>query len=286
MGRSRRNMAQRRCGCGQPVSDGFLCTTCTTELTTDLRNLPHRIGELEDTAYRLDRIASAGGGGGSGNRVRPLPYRPEVTPLLDRARNLLTTWARDTLEHRGLDPEHLPSGRKLPSSTAGLCDWLARQVPSIRLSPQVVEMRRDLERLEADIASATDLPPSPIYLGPCDVCKRPMYAKRGDELHLCQTKGCASPIYRVTERVAELLHRSRGMTAMPSTIATALTSLDTPMSETRIKRWRDAGKLAPVKHDARGRPFYLLADVLDLVEWERKRNQLAAVKRAGLGVSP
>lgn len=290
---------RRACDCGRPApSDAFICKVCTATLARQLRELPERIAEVEDTAYRLDRVASDGERSGGKGKVRPLPYRPEVGPLLDRARNSVTTWTRDVLESRGLrstdrmpvvlgppcgsNCEH-PSCRAIrsagrfivPSSTAGMCDWLARRTDSIRLGPQAGAIATSVARLTGDLLAVTDLPPSPIYLGPCDSCQRPMYVARGERVHLCTTRAC-DHTYNVERRIAHLLKESRNVVATASTIATALTSLDAPVTEDRIAKWRERGRLAVIKTDPRGRPMHRVGDVLDLCNAEQRK----AVERA------
>lgn len=83
------------CSCGAQVSDRFLCTKCTQRLRDILQDLPGQLADLEVTAYRLDRVVGQGGGAVTRGRVRPLPYQPVAAELLDKARGLVTTWARD-----------------------------------------------------------------------------------------------------------------------------------------------------------------------------------------------
>ncbi|MDQ1738091.1 MAG: hypothetical protein QOH56_4342 [Pseudonocardiales bacterium] len=306
MSRSK-HAARRRCDCGRPLGDEFLCKDCTDQLRRTLTDLPGRLAEVEDTACRQDTIVSQGDGGSSTKgKVRPLAYRPEVFALLHEARNVITTWVRDTADHRGirLDDRHpILLGARcgdrecdhdtcrwirrrgqlvVPSSTAALCGWLARHVDAIRLSPQASACAAAFAGLYAELLEVTDLPPIPIYLGPCDDCRRAMYVARGEEWHSCSTRGCKQ-IYHVDGRVDQLIRDSRNVVASPATIATALTSLDQPMTEERIRKWKERGWLPPTKHDTRGRPMYRVGDVLDLIEREdamaRKR---AAAKLIGV----
>lgn len=295
-----------KCDCGRPARDAFLCTACSRTLARHLRELPERIAEVEDTAYRLDRVAAGGEKSSGKGKVRPLPYRPEVGPLLDRARNEVTTWARDLLESRGLQAssrmpvlagprcaDHLCRHNScrairlggqliVPASLAGMCDWLARRIDSIKLGPQAGTMASSIARLTADLLAVIDLPPSPIYLGPCDSCQHPMYVARGERVYACTTRGCQHT-YNVERRIAHLLRESRNVVATTSTIVTALTSLDAPVTEDRIAKWRERGKLATIKHDARGRPMHRVGDVLDLRNAEaRKRVERATARMSSV----
>lgn len=88
-------MSGNVCPCGAAITEAFLCRKCADRLRVILTGLPGRIREAEDTAYRLDRVSQPGGGAVTRGRVRPLPYVPHVAGLLDKARGLVTTWARD-----------------------------------------------------------------------------------------------------------------------------------------------------------------------------------------------
>lgn len=271
MSRSK-HASRRRCDCGRPLGDEFLCRDCASKLTAILDGMPGRIAEVEDTAYRLDHVTAPSGGSSTKGKVRPLPYRLEVGELLDKARNMLTTWARDVLEHRGIRDQRVPVG------TAALCAWLSKAVPSIVLSPQAADMLADVARLDSELLTAIDLPPIPIYLGPCDECAQPMYARRGDREHQCRT--CDREPYDVAAQVEFLLARSRLVVASPATIATALTSLDQPVTEELIWKWKQRGRLVPIKSDTRNRPLYRVGDVLDLLDPEQRKTERATRKWA------
>jgi hypothetical protein len=220
------------CACGKRLKDAYLCRRCAAELKVKLRRLPN----LELTTYRQDRIAAPGAGSSGKGNVRPLPWKLKAADLLGRCHENVTYLA-------GLDAEQV----RLGSTAAAIVDRVDRWI--------------------GEISRTIDLPQTHVYLGRCDKCGVELYAERGGELCLCKTRNSPASDH-VGERMDDLLRRSREVVASPSTIATALTSLDQPVTEEHIRKWKERGRLTPRKHDTRGWPMYRVGDVLDLLNHE------------------
>lgn len=230
------------CRCGQPVRGAYLCRKCQTVLRDDLAALPGLVRDLEITAYRMDRVNDRSGGRGSGER--PLPYRPRIIPILVRVERLAA---------RGLDAR-----------------WIAHN------NPGAAEQAVAISEVIAEARSVIDLPEMPRYLGACEDCGRGMYAERSADVFACR----CGRTYSVSRRVTELQKRSRDVVAPPSTIATALTSLDQPVTEERIRKWKERGRLTPRSHNGpRRQPWYRVGDVQDLLVADARRTADRVAKR-------
>lgn len=285
MSRSKQARRSRKCDCGRPLRDEFLCPDCTAQLRITLHNLPSLLVDAEDAAYRLNQITNSDGGHSTKGRELALPFRPIQADVVAKARGLLTTWVRDLLESRGLLEVVTPiegpwcdyrcshqscvairrSRFSPPVSMAAMCDWLATHVDAIKLSPQASQCAASFARLKADLLEAVDYPPSMLSLGVCDDCQRPMYVEPGERWHVCKSRGCKAKIYDVDERRAQLLKDAANVVASPQTIATALTAFDKPVTEERIWKWKESGRLIVRKHYL-GRPWYRLGDVEELYD--------------------
>lgn len=229
--------------CPHKPRDAYLCRGCTARLRKGLADLAELHRELLLTAYRLDRIAPPGGGRGNGDK--PLPWRPNVTPLVREVEWAMRALppAEDIAKHRG--------------------DALA--------------VLNHVMALCAEARTAVDLPQTHRYLGACDTCSRALYADRTRDVHQCK----CGHTYNVDRRVEALRRRSADVVASPATIATALTSLDQPVTEERIRKWKERGRLTPRSlNGPRRQPWYRVGDVQALLEAdERETARRAALRR-------
>lgn len=243
-------------GCARTLSDGYLCPRCTNALLDTLATLPHLLGELAVTAYRQDRVAAPSAGRGSGER--PLPYKAKATRLL-----------ADVRSHLLASAERL--GRRLyPIGDLPLCEELAKVVPRAAASnPYVGAVLAGLVADELAIREVIDLPRSFRYLGRCDRCGTELYAEREAATWVCPGQDCLVS-YDVTARMADLIERSRDVIATTSTIATALTSLDFPVTEERIRKWASRGLIEACDRPGRAR-WYRVGDVIDQVVRHRRK---------------
>lgn len=230
-----------RCACGRPVRDAYLCRSDTRNLRDGLRDLTALHRELIVTAYRLDRVALPGAGRGTGEK--PLPWRPHVTALIRRTARTLAA-ARNTT-----------------------ADRIAKD------NPRAAEWLDTVRGLCAEARVAVDLPQTHRYLGACDECGLAMYAPRAEDFYQCR----CGRTYNVDRRVDALRRRAADVVASAATIATALTSLDQPVTEERIQKWRQRGLLTPRSlNGPRRAAWYRVGDVQALLESEARRRARSA----------
>jgi hypothetical protein len=238
--------------CGARVAGTFICARCATDLRHVYSVLPTMLEQLGVTAYRQDRLVRPGGSGAPGKgHAKPLPFKLAAVNLLDRTMRHLVTRAQAS----GVDD--------VTADPADICAVLIAVLPAdARFDPMI---GNDLIRLNTDvteIGAMIDLPVVQRYLGTC-ACGHHMYADRAVSQYVCEGDGCELT-YDVDLRVAWLVELSRESVATPSVIATALTSLDLPVTEQALSRWRARGKLTSQRPDGE-RPLYLVGDVIDLV---------------------
>jgi hypothetical protein len=242
-------------GCDRTLRDGYLCKVCTVALADTLAALPHLIGELMITAYRQDRVAVTPG---RGSGERPLPFKAKAARLLADVRVHLLSFMV------------INDARVLIQGDLRVCEALAAGVPHrASADPNVGRMFTVLSNDESRIREAIDLPKSFRYLGRCDHCGAELYADRSAEVWVCPGQDCEAS-YEVKARMADLIERSRDVVAPTSTIATALTSLEYPVTEELIRKWASRGLLTPRTSVGRTR-WYRFGDVLDQLLKQRTR---------------
>lgn len=251
-------MSARQCGgCERKLRDAYLCAACAAELGKLYDELPGLVEELITTVYRQDKVAAPAAGRGSG--VRPLPFKFAASRLLDDLTRHIAAIARRHMVAAALiDPPGQPP--------IHLCRDLAARLKHDRVSlPEVAETLSTLARDVAAIRVMIDLPASFRYLGRCEACGGEMYADRAAARHECATRDCPAS-YEVAARITDLIERSRSVVASGSTIVTALSALDHPVSEEQIHKWRQRGRLAVIEYvGPQRRPRYRVGDVIDLI---------------------
>lgn len=259
-------MTARGCtGCHRPVKHGYLCGRCTGELRALYRRLPDLIADLAITAYRQDRLAVPGGGKVGKGHVRPLPFKPPAAELLRQVqRHLLDRADRSKIAFAAPRRLCVLLGQSLAADVAH--DAL--------IGADFNRLADDAEAMQAMI----DKPEVYRYLGQCDECGSGLYAPRDVAEHACPGTDCTRR-YDVASRIADLIERSRDVVAPPATIATALTSLDWPVTEELIWKWRQRGLLTPRATVGR-HTHYRLGDVLDLLERQRVKRYREVTRTA------
>jgi hypothetical protein len=102
---------QCACGCGRPVTDGYVAEACGARAAGHLAEIIDMTPAARLVAAGLVRRGGTGGGGKPGSRP---PLNDGATDALNAVQNALTTLARDIAETRGL--AILPDGAFRPLS--------------------------------------------------------------------------------------------------------------------------------------------------------------------------
>jgi hypothetical protein len=260
--------------CGNPATGGYMCGVCLGRLDGDLAAVAELVADLEATTARQTR---------TGHRVgsRPaetgLPFNDGAAAVRDDLHNVLSTWVRDLWESCGpwreaptgetgpdgapvvewaLDPLDLDD--TLPEMAA----WLRRHPSWIAQHPAAGELVDEIGDAVDRARRAVDLPPARVFCGPCPDCGADLYARPERAIVGCRECGAR---HDVEARRAALLDAARRVDATAAEIARALPALlGRELSANTVRTWARNGRLTRRKPDERGRPRYLVGEVIDL----------------------
>lgn len=258
--------------CGRPTPDGTVCVAETEQARQQLAEIAETVEAARAVMYRQtstdDSIHSTPGPRdlldyGAGAR-------------LDAVQTALAGWVRAVREDA-----KVKSAPREGDLIATCADWLAERVELIRHLEYADEVLREISDCWHAMRSVVATPAGRLYLGVCgaDGCKGDVFGKPGKAAAYCQACGA---VYDQDERRVQVatLVDDRGFRA--SVIAYAY---GIPVDTIRGWAWvrhdnngvpvREP-KLRPVDRDDRGRPLYLVADVLALQGQARQRREQKA----------
>lgn len=242
--------------CDHPIADaGTACHDCQGKTATNLRSLADHWPQLTITLTRQDRIGDPAPSGAE----TPLMFSEKAHDVANIITNTLTTWARDIEEQRG---------STAPSRTPTLARWLADQTTWLRHRDYGPEALDELDHCWHLLRTTIDRPPKRTYAGPCDHCRRDMYAAQGAPSVQCRDCGAT---YDVNARREWLLEQADHTLAHASLIARALDELGEPIKSDRIRQWASRGRLIPKATDHAGRALYAVHEVRALIRQEEER---------------
>lgn len=130
----------------------------------------------------------------------------------------------------------------------------------------------ELEHICALVDIAIDSRPPQVYAGPCDVCRKDMYAQQGAETVECKLCHLSYPM---DERRQTLLSKVADQLDTAANISAAVTDLGENVTPEVIRKWAERGRLLAKGKDHRGRPTYRVGDVLDLRKTMKRRDTKA-----------
>ena len=126
------------------------------------------------------------------------------------------------------------------TATADALRYIAGNVTFLSHHRDAEEAFDELEHICSLVDTAIDSRPPQVYAGPCDVCRRDMYAKEGApdvECHLCHLT------YPMEFRREYLLDKVVDQLANAATIAGAVTKLGEDVTPEDIRKWAERGRL-------------------------------------------
>ncbi len=245
-------------GCGRPVQDATICSTCTDDLERDLLAVAIFRDELETT---LSRQAVMGERNGGKSAEVPMAYHPGASEALDVLRSTLVGWVRIAVEEDGADwPENTLDA--MADLLACRLNWLRRH----QAAPEAVD------EIHAAVSLArrmVDRPPPRWYAGPChedfqgSPCAGQLYARPGATEVVCPT---CEAIHDVAARRDWLRQSVKDHLGTASEISALCRSLlGDLVTSAMIRGYAHRGSIAPHGEtvDPRGRtvPLYRLDDV-------------------------
>ncbi|WP_158852816.1 hypothetical protein [Saccharothrix deserti] len=271
--------------CSNPTAGGEVCGLCLGRLLGDLAAVDELVDDLDDTVARRTR---------TGQRVgsRPsdtgLPFNVGAAEVRDDLRNVLSTWVRELWETHG--PRHeVPTGETAPGGSPvvvaeldplDLDDTLPDMAAWLRRHPSWIEYHQAAGELVDEITDAVerarravDLPPARLYCGPCPNCGADLYARPDRATIGCRE--CESQ-HDVEALRAALLDAARAQLATAAEVARALPRLlGRDLSANTVRTWARNGRLTRREPDERGRPRYLVGEVIDVALATPSRTQIA-----------
>jgi hypothetical protein len=260
--------------CSNPTSGGEACGLCLGRLLGALVEVDELVDDLDDTVARRTQ---------TGQRVgsRPaetgLPFNLGAAEVARDLRGVLSTWVR-VLWEAYAPRRQVATGRTsvdgrpvtvteldtldLDDTLPEMARWLRRHPSWIEDHPAAGELVDEVTDAVERARRAVDLPPARLYCGPCPDCGTDLYA-RPDRT----TVGCreCEARHEVEALRSALLDAARHQLATAAEIARALPRLlGRDLSANTIRTWARTSKLTQRESDERGRPRYLIGEVIDV----------------------
>lgn len=296
--------------CGRPTPDGAVCVAESEQARQQLAEIAETVEAARAVMYRQTA---------TGDTIHSTPGPRDLLDYgagarLDAVQTALTGWVRAVAEDAKV--KNAPREGDLIAACA---EWLAERVELIRHLDYAAEILREIGDCWHAMRSVVATPAGRLYLGVCaaerqhgglcsggicfeddftddcdcwchrgepDTCPGDVYGKPGKAVAYCNQCGAA---YDQDERRVQITTLVDGQGFRASVIAHAY---GIPVDTIRGWAWvrRDNNgvpvrepKLRPVDRDDRGRPLYLVADVLALHEQARQRREQRTAQAAGMG---
>lgn len=267
------------CPCGTPVNGVSICPTCHHALQIALGDISSHWRDLDTVKGRQTRYGGSGGGRGG---EKPLPvdarflgWEADGSRLQEAVKNTVATWGRMVMEER---PEFagathdaclhvscsiLRRSRPPRDDVASVCRYLLGHADWIRTQHWAPEILDELQDAAEQLRRMVDRPADRWFAGPCDHCKRDLYAKAGKSSVTCDA--CAV-IYDLGARRSWLLEQAQEKLLTAAELSRAVSWLGSePLTAARIWKWAERGRITAKGHiTVRGRldPIYLVSDVV------------------------
>lgn len=268
--------------CGSVTPDGWVCVTETERARRQLAEIWNLVEPARAVMYRQTATGDSG-------HARPGPrdlLDYGAGARLDAVQVALAGWVRAVAEDA-----KVKSAPKDGDLIAACADWLAERVELIRHLEYADEVLREIGDCWHTMRSVVATPAGRLYLGVCGAawtdwnpdgtpleagyCDGDVYGKPGKAAAYCNQCGAA---YDQAERRLQVATLVDGRGFRASVIAHAHNiPVDT------IRSWAARQHLQPTDRDNRGRPLYLVADVLALHEQARQRREQRTAQGAGMG---
>lgn len=264
-------MTSQTCRCGRPVRDGFLCDECTSLLWRTLTQFPETLEELEVTRTRQARITH---GGGSADHAA-LPWHNAASMVGEALTDGLWGLLRGAQAHRVTTREQVHTlPWPIPATDNGVAAWLAVRVDGIARHQDLADIAHTLVDHGHRAWRIIDRPPELSYAGQCDICGTHLYAVTGQPVVTCATCGEHND---VAMRRAAMLKAASDRLVTAREAATALTTLELPVTVERIRQWVHRRRLLVRGHTPDRSRLYRLGDIIDLLTTETTRAQTASL---------
>lgn len=272
------------CGvCAAPTGDTtHLCRNHTAELRDQLVGVPEHIpgivdlvGELDVTITRQSRTAMHTGG--RRTPERPLPWNEAASGAAHALNATVNAWALEASRIAEDERDRLADVHH--SDTAGVAEWLARNLHTLRAHPEAGQAFRDIVDAAREARRAIDRPVEPVPFGRCSEltddgeCPAILYGHLGRRHVRCHACGA---LHSTDERLTWMLETLRGMLATIPELVTIVSLAGKHATADSLRMLAQRGRFQVVGVDAQGRPTYRVADVLRALDERYKRRPKAA----------
>ncbi|MCA1185723.1 hypothetical protein LCD36_04555 [Saccharopolyspora sp. 6T] len=258
--------------CGNPVEDAALCNGCWGQVDAALRSISWLAEELQVTITRQS-VGSKGPKTASAPDETPILFNVAARERQDDLRTVLVGWVRCLWEWRGADR------LDCEDTLEGMAAWLLRHPTWCRQHPAADELWDEIRDAVERCVQVIDRAPDRIYLSLCDadlddgtVCAARLYGREDRSTATCRECGTR---WDVTERRGWMVARAAHEEVNSVKLSDLLAALGYAVPSSTIRTWARAGKLERRGKDERGRPTYLVGDVLELA-FPQNREQSAA----------
>jgi hypothetical protein len=259
--------------CGRAQLDtAYVCTDCAKRLMVRLHWLAANCAELDVTISRQARLGERSG---RGMAETPLPIDLAASYDRDAVRNVLTTWARDIVEARGIAPP--------ADDIASIATWLAGHVLGwLRFRAYAAEAMDELDDAVALVHRVVDSRGQRVYRGPCStpirdsdaMCDADLYGPLSADWITCRACGAE---HDSAARREWLLDQVRDQLVPAVMVSAALTTwAEVPPSYDAVRKWIERGHLLARGYTLDGRPTYSLGEAIDLAQRMIARRKVAA----------
>lgn len=267
------------CRCGRETRDeAYVCDQCADNLARDLGDVPWLAEELETT---IGRQTGQQYTGGSRSAETPSPVDWGASEARTHLKAILVLWTRfcDEEHVRSSDPrDGLPT-----DDLAALSRWLLWRVDGLTLHDIGPDAVDEIASAVAHCHRVVDIPAEKQYMGTCDACESPLWAKARAATVKCRRCGEQFPTAgrrQALEDEAMDKLMDRLFTASEASLILCAHGLAPGTDEVRladrIRKWAKPRRpgLTPQlverghvrRADQRTRPAYRLGDVRDLLD--------------------
>lgn len=243
--------------CPYNALNGFLCRNCTDLLTHDLQAIPWLLDELEVTLSRQDKLAESSD---RSSDEQPLPLNMRAVEVRIDLNAVLAAWALHTAgRFGGLDRTVVWTELRLSQYLLAHVDDMLTDPAAGQIADEINDIRRRAER-------AIDKPVPMVYVGPCDLCDKDLYARPSAAEVQCKNPDCEE-IYPIEARRRWLLGKAEDQLLPATEMSRALSGLlQKPITGSMLRGYAHRGRITahpPIKKD--GPPLYRVGEVRDVL---------------------
>lgn len=242
--------------CDHEPADRYVCKECINRLTALLRHLPSFMTELEIAITKQARMGDSGAGSG-------IPYAPIASEQAWATRQTVLIWVDEIASIRG---------HSIPDTWTGISAYLRESAAWIGMHPAGWWITDELIDAITAAERVIDRPEDRLYVGRCGAliavdglattCSNEVYARRGAPNVGCRRCGTVHDVQGRRDSMLDQIWDDALAAADLVKAVNGILGTDT-VGLVTIRQWKRRGHIVPVDVDDRGRPLYLVSDVVN-----------------------